>query len=261
MTETTGAATRELFGADGALATLDARFAALDPAAPSRATIIEQANGPTGGGTIGIMAGSFDPLTNAHLALARAARDLGGCDALYLALSRHTVDKETRVRPTDAERAVLLCQVARREPGLGVLAFNRGLYADQAVAARALFPDAAIHFVVGFDKARQIFDPRYYADRDAALRQLFAHVTLLVAPREDEGADALAALLAPPENAPFREHVRALPLDPAWADDSATRVRAAARASDTVTLAVLVPPETQAWITALRAYGVGEGGQ
>lgn len=256
MTGTTkGAAARAVFGADGDLAALDARFTALDPAASPCGTLIEQANGPTEGGTIGIMAGSFDPLTNAHLALARAARAAGGCDTVYLALSRHTVDKETRVRPTDAERALLLRQVARREPGLGVLAFNRGLYAEQAVAARALFPDAAIRFVVGFDKARQIFDPRYYADRDAALRQLFAHVTLLIAPREGDGADALAALLARPENWPFREHIRALPLDPAWADASATRVRAAAKVGDTAALSNLVPPETRAWIAALGPYG------
>jgi len=70
----------------------------------------------------------------------------------------------------------------------------------------------------------------------------------------DDGADALAALLDRPENRPFRDRVRALPLDPAWADDSATRVRAAAKAGDTATLAALVPPETLAFIAALRPY-------
>jgi nicotinamide-nucleotide adenylyltransferase len=256
MTETTrDAPLLAAFSDSDALIALADRFATLDPTDPSRATIIVEGADRAEVGTVGIMAGSFDPLTNAHLALARAAREVGGCDAVYLALSRHTVDKETRVRPTDAERALLLRQVARREPGLGVVAFNRGLYADQAVAARALFPEArAIRFVVGFDKARQIFDPRYYADRDAALRQLFARVWLLVAPREDNGADDLAALLDRPENTPFRNHVRALPLDPAWADDSATRVRAAAKTGDTAMLADLVPPETLAWIAALRPY-------
>ena len=250
------AAWRAAFDERGDIAALAARFAALDPTDPPRAAIIERADSPAEGGALGILAGSFDPLTNAHLALARAARDTGGCDTLYLALSRQTVDKEERVRPTDAERALLLRQVARHTSGLGVLAFNRGLYAEQAVAARALFPHArSIRFVVGFDKARQIFDPRYYADRDAALRQLFAHVALLVAPRADDGADALAALLARPENVPFRAHVRALPLDPAWADDSATRARAAANVGDTAALAALVPPETLAFIAALGPYG------
>lgn len=261
MDETATATVAAAFADRAAIHALQATFAALDPAAPSRATIIEaaQASGQETA-VIGILAGSFDPLTNAHVALARAARDAGGCDAVYLALSRHTVDKEARVRPTDAARALLLRLVARRERGLGVLAFNRGLYADQAVAARATFPRAgAIRFVVGFDKARQIFDPRYYTDRDAALRQLFARVTLLVAPREAEGADALDALLDRPENQPFRDAVQPLPLDPAWAEDSATRVRQAARAGRSV--AALVPPETAAFIAVLRPYGVKRVGQ
>ncbi len=202
--------------------------------------------------TLAILAGSFDPLTNAHLALARAAREVGGCDAVYLALSRQTVDKEARVRPSDTDRALLLRQVASREPGLGVILFNRGLYAEQAVAARAAFPEAELRFIVGFDKARQIFDPRYYADRDAALRQLFNRVSLLVAPRADAGPEALAALLDRPENAPFRGRVGALPFDPAWATDSATVVREAARAGEP--FAALVPPETVAFVTALAPY-------
>jgi hypothetical protein len=190
--------------------------------------------------------------------LARAAREAGGCDAVYLALSRQTVDKETRVRPTDTDRALLLRQVAAREQGLGVVLFNRGLYAEQAVAARAAFPGADIRFIVGFDKARQIFDPRYYADRDAALRQLFGHGSLLVAPRADAGPKALADLLAAPENAPFRARVRALPFDPAWAADSATVVRESARAGEP--FAALVPPETVTFVAALAPYATPDAG-
>lgn len=263
MDETTTATVAAAFADRAAVRVLRTTFAALDPTAPSQATIIEPADSNAiPAATIGILAGSFDPLTNAHLALARAARDAGGCDAVYLALSKHTVDKEARVRPTDAARALLLRLVARREPGLGVLAFNRGLYADQAVAARATFPQArAIRFVVGFDKARQIFDPRYYSDREAALRQLFAGVTLLVAPRDGDGVASLTTLLDRPENRPFRDAVHALPLDPAWADDSATRVREAARAGDAQAVATLVPPETAAFIAVVRPYGVRRVGR
>ena len=156
------------------------------------------------------------------------------------------------MRPTDTDRALLLRQAAAREPGLGVGLYNRGLYAEQAVAARAAFPEADIRFIVGFDKARQIFDPRYYADRDAALRQLFSHVALLVAPRADAGPEALAELLDRPENAPFRDRVSALPFDPAWAGDSATVVREAARAGGP--FAALVPPETVAFVETLAPY-------
>ena len=37
-------------------------------------------------------------------------------------------------------------------------------------------------FLVGFDKIVQIFDPRYYDDREDALRQLFSVASFAVAP-------------------------------------------------------------------------------
>ncbi|MGN6696745.1 MAG: hypothetical protein ACTHMR_01180 [Thermomicrobiales bacterium] len=231
---------------------------ALDPAAPPRAVVAVPAamppiTTPPLPPPIGILAGSFDPLTNAHAALARAALDRGGCGAVYLALSRHTVDKESRARPTQADRALVLREYVRGHARHGLLFFNRGLYADQAVAARAAFPRAGeIRFIVGFDKARQIFDPRYYTDRDAALRQLFAHVTLLVAPRAGDSASDLAALLDQPANRPYRADVRALPFDPAYAADSSTAVRAAAQAGAPV--AELVPPPAAIFIAETRPY-------
>lgn len=238
-----------------AVAALRATLAGLDPAGPPRAVVAQEAalSGPVARPAVGVLAGSFDPLTAAHAALARAALDAGGLDALYFALSRRTVDKEGVARPTQADRALVLCLYARRHPRHGVLLFNRGLYAEQAVAARAAFPAAReVAFVVGFDKAEQIFDPRYYDDRDAALRDLFARVTVLVAPRGGQGAADLAALLARPENRLYRASARALPFDPDYAADSATAVRELARAGRDV--AALVPPETAAFLAAARPY-------
>ena len=237
-----------------ALLALRAALARLDPALPPTALVAQPARAEGGAGAaVGILAGSFDPLTNAHGALARAALDTGGLDALYFALSRRTVDKEGVLRPSQADRALVLCRYAECHPRHGALLFNRGLYAEQAQAARAAFPDAReVAFVVGFDKARQIFDPRYYEDRDAALGDLFGAVTLLVAPRGDDGAAELAALLERPENRPYRARVRPLPFDPAYAGDSATLVREDARAGQSV--AGLVPPETLAFLAEARPY-------
>jgi nicotinamide-nucleotide adenylyltransferase len=241
-----------------AIFALRAALAALDPAAPPRAVVAVPAAmppvmPPPVRSAIGVLAGSFDPLTNAHAALVRAALDHGDCDAVYLALSRHTVDKEGRARPTQADRALVLREYVRGHARHGLLFFNRGLYADQAVAARAAFPRAGeLRFIVGFDKARQIFDPRYYPDRDAALRQLFAAVTLLVAPRAGDSATALTALLDQPANRSYHEFVRALPFDPAYAADSSTAVRAAAQAG--VPVADLVPPPAATFIAETRPY-------
>lgn len=246
--------TQQLAGAARQLLHLRALLDRLDPAAPPTASILEPARqtAPAGLPTIGILPGSFNPLTNAHTALAQAALD-HGIDTLYLALSRRTVNKEGVTRPSQADRALVLCRYAVRQPRHGVLAFNRGLYTEQAVAARQLFPHAAtITFVTGFDKAAQIFDSRYYDDRDAALVQLFAQATLLVAPRGGNGATELTALLDRPENQRFRPFVRALPLDSRYAAASATAVRAAI--ADGQAVADLVPPETTAFLAAMHPY-------
>jgi nicotinic acid mononucleotide adenylyltransferase len=225
-------------------------LATLDPSGEPRAIIACRARPP---GAIGILAGSFDPLTNAHVALAAAALEHGDVAAVYFALSRHTVDKEARQRPTDTDRALALQTWLRGRERYGLLLFNRGLYADQALAARAAFPRAeAIRFIVGFDKARQIFDPRYYGDRDGALRTLFGAVDLLVAPRAGASADELDDLLSRPENRPFRAAARALPFEPTHADASSTIVRDAFRAGRPVDH--LVPPEALAFVRELAPY-------
>ena len=54
----------------------------------------------------------------------------------------------------------------------------------------------------------QIFDPRYYDDREAALRRLFGQAAFLVAPRDEHSAADLAALLGRPQNAPYAGRVR-----------------------------------------------------
>lgn len=235
--------------------TLHDLLAGLDPASPPRPVIarVATATRDEPAPAIGLLPGSFNPLTNAHVALAQAALVAGRLDALYFALSRQTVDKERVRRPTLADRALVLNEYARRDARLGVLLTNRGLYAEQAVAARAAFPHAReLGFVVGFDKAVQIFDPRYYADRDAALQTLFARATLLVAPRGVAGAAELTALLDQPANRPFRDRVRLLPFDPAYASASSTLVRARIHAGQPVDQ--LVPPETALWLAMAQPY-------
>lgn len=233
-------------------------LAGLEPTGPPRLAIAREATAARAvpAPAIGILAGSFNPLTNAHIALAQAALTDGGLDALYFALSRQTVDKEGVSRPTLADRALVLARYVGRDARLGLLLTNRGLYAEQAVAARAAFPHAReLCFVVGFDKAVQIFDPRYYADRDAVLHTLFDRVTLLVAPRGVVGAEELLALLDQPANRPFRDRVRPLPFDPAHAGASSTLVRARARAGQPVDQ--FVPPETASWLATAQPYAAG----
>lgn len=179
-----------------------------------------------GAGTVALLPGSFNPPTVAHLALARAGLERGA-DAVLFSLATRTVDKEVITGAALEDRLLLLELLSARDARLGVLLVNRGLYVDQAVAVHAAFPSLReVIYLVGYDKIAQIFDPRYYDDRDAALERLFALASFLVAPRADAGPEELDNLLSRPENRRFAAAVEPLHLPPALRDVASSAVRA-----------------------------------
>jgi len=173
-----------------------------------------------------VFPGAFNPPTLAHLALARAARGLG-FDLVAFALATRTIDKEDSGGLALDERLRLLRAIAEAEPGLGALVQNRGLYADQALAIRAAWPELEeLAFVVGMDKVAQIFDRRYYEDFAGSLASLFRHARLIVAARGTLDRAALEAMLAgEPEASRHAARIDWLELDPRWRELSATAVR------------------------------------
>ena len=200
----------------------------LDPAAAPRAALVssEPDPDPAAARRIAILPGSFNPLHQGHAALAAAALATNAATEVWLGLARVTVDKEQIAGTLLEDRLVALRHFVQDQPRYGVLLFNRGLYVDQALAAHARWPGLdTLLFLVGYDKIVQIFDPRYYDDRDAALQKLFSLASFLVAPRDDATADDLAALLRRPENRPFAAGVRSLPLPSTVAAVSSTGLR------------------------------------
>ena len=200
----------------------------LDPAAAPRAALVSSQPdpGPTAERRVAILPGSFNPLHQGHVALAAAALESNAATEVWLGLARVTVDKEQIAGSLLEDRLVALRHFIQDQPRYGVLLFNRGLYVDQALAAHARWPGLdTLLFLVGYDKIVQIFDPRYYDDRDAALQKLFSLASFLVAPRDDATADDLAALLRRPENRPFAAGVRSLPLPSTVAAVSSTGLR------------------------------------
>lgn len=224
----------------------------LDPQAKPQVRLVPGSPAPHG--DIIVFPGSFNPPTTAHLAMLSQAAQFGrlhGKMRIYAAMSKLTTDKETVERPLLVDRILLLDTVLHKHARLtGILLFNRGLYVEQAEAIRSQYPEVRqLYFLLGFDKIVQIFDARYYENRDRALRELFAQAEILVSPRGGAGATELTALLAQPENAPFARYVHLLPLDATFRDISSSRIR-----QDVVDHEQDVPPEVRRFIRETGAY-------
>lgn len=209
---------------------------------------------PPAGGSLGLLPGSFNPPTVAHQTLAQAGLTAGGLDRVWYSLSTRTVDKEVVTGACLEDRLLLLDLLAADDARLGTLILNRGLYVDQAQIVRVAYPDlGALVFLVGFDKIVQIFDPRYYDDRDAALEQLFALASFLVAPRGSDEGPALAALLDRPENRRFAGAVRPLDLPPELREVASSTVRGEV-AGGGVQPEQTVPPIVAAFMAETGVY-------
>jgi nicotinic acid mononucleotide adenylyltransferase len=197
---------------------------------------------------VGMLSGSFNPLTRAHVALANSAQAVGRLDMIVWMIPIIAINKANVERAALVDR-LLQMRVFVQTRGDALAVVNRGLYVEQANIAQGLIPGCEeLLMIVGFDKILQILDPAYYADRSAALDQLFSQVKALVAPRDGENEATLAELLALPGNQRYRTRITFCPLPRRYQGDSSTKARSAAsRGSAGVrTVQTLLAPEGRA---------------
>jgi len=163
----------------------------------------------------GVLAGSFDPLHEGHEELARVAEENLGADVTF-ELSIANVDKplleETEVRRRIAQFA-----------GKGSVVITR---AATFIEKARLFPGCT--FVIGWDTAMRLVDPRYYG---GSVPEMVGSLTemrrlrcrILVAGREQDGV--FHTLENVPVPADFVEMFTPIPEEAFRHDASSTRLR------------------------------------
>jgi nicotinic acid mononucleotide adenylyltransferase len=195
---------------------LEPLAAALDRAARPGPPRLEPVAGDIPRGvTAGLLAGTFNPFTRAHAALA-AAGHRAGCDPVVLAMAPVSLAKEGLQRAHPVDRLDWVRSWARRHPWAVVAAASHPLLVDMAEALGRR-TGRRVALLLGADKAAQLVEARWYEDPAAAMERLGRAADLLVAERAGHAVPDLP--------------LRAVRLRTAgWVPErSATEARAAAR--------------------------------
>ncbi len=186
---------------------------------------------------LGILAGTFNPPTRAHLALARAA--LGMVDEVVFVLPRVFPHKAYEGAGF-SERLQMLEAALPGEPRCSIAASERGLFIDIARECRADYgPTPELYFLCGRDAAERVVNWDYGAG--GGLLDQLREFQLLVAARQGG--------YQPPSE--LRDRIQPLAMEEDWV--SATEVRDRIRAGQP--WEHLVPGAIVALVR--RAYGGG----
>lgn len=157
---------------------------------------------------LGILPGTFNPITVAHLALARAA--CGWVDEVVLVLPRELPHKKY----TGATFAQRLEMLGAAGSGYSIAASDGGLFADIAGECRAACGEQVrLSFLCGRDAAERIVNWDY--GRPGAIAEMLGQFDLLVAERD-------GAYCPPPE---FEHAIRRVDLPGEFNHVSASEVR------------------------------------
>jgi nicotinate-nucleotide adenylyltransferase len=131
---------------------------------------------------VGILAGAFNPVTVAHLALARAA--LSQVGEVVFVLPKTFPHKPYHGAPFE-KRVKMLHAALADEPAFSIAASNGGLFVDIAAECRQTYgEDVRLTFLCGRDAAERVLEWDY-GDAEA-VDNMLCKFDLLVAARRGE---------------------------------------------------------------------------
>ncbi len=153
------------------------------------------------GETILVFPASFNPPTKAHLYLLEKSRGLVRPQETAVVLDHHPMDKD--IATTTLDRLLMLLKLFEGDDALSLALAKEGLFLAKLRALRRERPGAEVVFLMGWDTLLRLFDPRYYTDPDAALRELFAEVRVMAALRGEVCMEDVEQFLKRGEVRPF----------------------------------------------------------
>ncbi len=204
---------------------------------------------------LGVLSSAFNPLTAAHVRMAELAMQEYQLAQVMFELSRVNVDKAV-YGASLAERLWMLKRFAQGRPRFSVAMCSHARFIDKAKAIRAVYPkDIKLYFIVGYDTLVRVFDPKYYSDLAAELRELFDRSQFIAANRGQHSLADVEMFLEQPACRPFTNKIHLIELDSFHAGLSSTQVRERVRQGRSI--AGLVPDEIAGLIplTALAERG------
>jgi nicotinic acid mononucleotide adenylyltransferase len=215
----------------------------------------------TRGTRLGVFASSFNPVTNAHVALMEHAAAAFSLNEVLALAGTSNADKEDYESPLGARIEMLELGLAGRDLSIGIS--STPFFVDMIDPIKQACPTAeSLYFIVGYDTFVRIVDregrylARYqtrFSNTSEALERLLSASCMIVASRAGKGEGEIAEVVAgePPAIA---GRILFLDFPSDLGERSATEVRRLLRAGRPIS--GLVAPSVADYIQANGLYSV-----
>jgi nicotinate-nucleotide adenylyltransferase len=197
-------------------------------------------------GRLGVLGGAYNPITRAHLLLARYSKEQAKLDEVIFVLSRALPNKPLVGVPVE-QRLEMMRLGSSGIPYISLGVCSHGLFLDICIALQQIYPQKPeIFFIAGRDAAERILTWPY-GDLGAALAKMFAGFQLLVFERQGK-----FELPADPLVEKYRNRIHPLEIEENLDTISSTEVRKRVNKGRSIT--ELVPVEVAAFIQEHSLY-------